>query len=107
LAAIRLETHGLAVLNANEGNREAARDGCLRALELARQLGDPAAEAYELRNLAGAIQAPGETGKAREYLQESLALSQRLNDPYQIGTSYSFLGRLDRQEGRTDDAIAD
>jgi tetratricopeptide (TPR) repeat protein len=105
--AIRREIHSLAVLNAQTGRREEARAGYEEALRLARELSDPSAEAYELRNLANTLRELGQTTVAREHLQESLAISQRLSDPYQIGTSYNFLGRLDREEGRQQEAIAD
>jgi tetratricopeptide (TPR) repeat protein len=98
--SIRQQLHGLAVLDAEAGN-------LAEALRIARELGDLAAEADELSDLANLFRLLGQMREARSYLQESLALSQRIDDPYLTGMAHMFLGCLDEQEGRTADAIAD
>jgi tetratricopeptide (TPR) repeat protein len=98
--AIQLETHELAALDGETGRRE-------EALRLSRELQDRQAEADDLSDLANTLRQLGQSRQAREQLQESLAISQRISDPYQIGMTYTFLGRLDAQEGHQEEAIAD
>jgi hypothetical protein len=43
---------------------------------------------------------------ARALPLESLAISERINSRYQIGMTEIFLGRLEEQQGHTDEAIA-
>jgi tetratricopeptide (TPR) repeat protein len=104
--AIRMELHELALLDFQADNEAAARSGYEEALRLARDLGNLSAEAVEMRNLADAYRRWGQTDEARTLLQDGLAISKRLNSPYQIGMTFMFLGRLEQQEGRTNAAIA-
>jgi len=83
-----------------------ARAGFERALALARELGDPAAEATELRNLGVFIGQHGEPEPGRQMIAEALAISERLSDIYNIGKAHQFLAWLDEGEGNNAGAIA-
>jgi tetratricopeptide (TPR) repeat protein len=101
----RWARHELALLASKTGQLDEARQGYAQALTLARQLHDPAAEAAELRKLGVFIGQHGEPEQGRALIRESLAISERLSDIYNIGKCHQFLAWLDEGEGKRAEAI--
>ena len=94
------------MLDDNAGAYDAARRDYERALELARQLGDPSAEAIELCNLGLFLCAHDELSRGYQMIQDALAISERLGDIYAAGKAIEFLGRADTYRGDIPAAIA-
>jgi tetratricopeptide (TPR) repeat protein len=94
------------VLDGQTGRVEEARADLERALGMAQQVGDPAAEATELRNLGVFIGRRGEPEPGRKLLADCQCISERLSDVYKAGKAHQFLAWLDERESYRDAAIA-
>jgi hypothetical protein len=91
-AAEQAEVHELALLDDRLGNTDSAIARFERALELAKRLGDPNAEALESRNIGRILGlTKGEIERGRRMIQDSLALFERLGNVYEIGVATSNL----------------
>ena len=100
------EVHALALLDHKMGQFLEARAGYKRALALARQLREPQAEAIALGNFGLFLHQQGEQEHGRALINESLEMSTRLGNIYDIGKCHQFLAWLDSDEGNRADAIA-
>jgi tetratricopeptide (TPR) repeat protein len=99
--------HQLAVVFAGTGRLDEARAGFERALALARELHDPAAEAAELRNLGVFLaQQFDEPAEGRRRILDSLAISERLGGVYEMGKCHQFLAWIDEGEGNREATIS-
>ena len=88
------------------GRETGAREGYERALDLACQVANLAAEARELRNFGYFLCIQSETPRGRAMIEQSLAISERLNDIYNIGNAHQFLARINEQPSISTAAIA-
>lgn len=105
IEAERVEVHCLALLDSRLGQWTAAVEGFERALKLAQQLGDPAAEADELGSLGIVVGLRGEPDRGRMLILEAMKHSEQLNDHLRMGIIYQFLAWLDEREGNREAAI--
>ena len=87
------------------GYDEAVRD-LRESLEIARTLGVPAAASAVLAPLAVAAIRQGRRDTAREYLAESRALAEKLDDTRNLAVALNETGQLDRLEGNLASAQA-
>ena len=99
LAAEWEGVHALALLDTQVGRFEEARAHYEQALVLARQVGEPAAEAIELGNFGLFLHRAGERARGRRLINESLEMSSRLSNIYDVGKCHQFLAWLDGDEG--------
>jgi Tfp pilus assembly protein PilF len=105
-AAEQAERHALAVLEAESGQDQEAAVNYERALLLARQLGDPVAESNELRGWGFLLCQQNERARGRDMIEQSMAISERLNDVYNIGKCQEYLASIEAQQGNREEAIA-
>ena len=77
-----------------------------RSIELYGRLENVRMLATVRSNLYSALRRLGRYDEALAELNASLAIRQRMGDPWAMGTSYNNLGELDRQRGRLEEALA-
>ena len=94
------ETHGLAVLDWQQGRIAEARAGYERALALARQLGDPSAERDETHGLAVLDHDAENYDQAEEGFERALVLARQLGDPSAEAAELRNLGNLMHSRGQ-------
>lgn len=85
---------GLAGLELNQGDIEAACAHYRESLQLFRELGDRKSIAMVMANLGAALPFGGQYAEARANLQESLALNRELGDAFYTGYCLFSLGAL-------------
>ncbi len=83
---------------------EAAAERAEKALGLARTIGDPIALSTARANLGLVFAKRGEWGKAEEHLLGSVAIIERLDNPYSLATRYEEIARMYEAQGRAGDA---
>jgi two-component system, sensor histidine kinase PdtaS len=76
-----------------------------QSLFLNQKLKDDIVESYNLGNLGMLFVDSKDYTKAREYFTRSLAILERLGDPYSVSVYKSELAKILYQEGKTADAI--
>lgn len=83
----------------------AAEAGYQQALNVARKLGDPSAEARELRDLGELVARTRDPVAGRALMQQAIAIFERLTAIEDLAISYLYLARLDRRDGNQEEAI--
>jgi DNA-binding NarL/FixJ family response regulator len=91
----RLKTlRGAALLATALARLDEAERHCREALALARRLGDDAAASAVLQPLAVILAWRGRYAEARATIAESVAISQRGNDPVNVGIARAYQGHV-------------
>jgi tetratricopeptide (TPR) repeat protein len=91
--------HGLATIDANQGDYETARKKFQSALEISQQIGDRAGEASTLNNLASIDLDQGDYGTAREKFQTALEILQQIGDRAGEAKTLHNLASIDLNQG--------
>jgi DNA-binding NarL/FixJ family response regulator len=86
--------HGAALMATALARLEPAERHCREALALARRIGADAMAAAVLQPLAVILSWQGRYDEARTTIAESVALSQRSNDPLSIGIARAYQGHV-------------
>ena len=87
-----------------EGRADSAEGHLLRALALARRVGDVRVEANALTMLAGLSSQRGQLATARERYGKAVALSERIGDSRGLAADHNNLGLLAQDVGDTAEA---
>lgn len=102
----------LGMLHLHMGNYREARTWLDRAMNLARILGDEAAEAAAWHNLASIELRVGDYKTAREKFQKALAMEQKIGDRigeattlHQLGAIYVYTGDYEAARGMLQEAL--
>ena len=90
----------LGVLGASDARRHLET-----SVEIARELGDRAAHAAALNNLALALRESGELDRARELTEQALADCEALGDRHRAAALHNNLADIFRAQGRNDDSM--
>jgi tetratricopeptide (TPR) repeat protein len=100
--ALRLNERGTQLRRG--GHLEAAVEQHRVALDIARDLGDPQAEAATLNNLGLAYAQGGAPDAALKYLEQALTVLQQVGDEEHEGQVIANLGLVHRQTGHSREA---
>jgi len=82
-----------------------ARDHLETSVEIARELGDRAAHAAALNNLALALKESGELDRARELTEQALADCEALGDRHRAAALHNNLADIYRAQGRKEESM--
>lgn len=87
------------------GNLQEAFDKIVSALQSYRTMGDKRMIAMELQYLGGLHSELGMYEAAKKELEESLEISQEINDPWEYGMALTQLSILSQMQGAYQDAV--
>lgn len=91
--------YNLGYLASLRGNYEEARSEMLAGLAMWRRFGDPHSISLGLNFLTSTLLRLGQTGQARTFLEESIALSKQSGNRWGMGNAYRFMGLVDLAQG--------
>ncbi len=96
--------HGLATIDLNQGEYEAARNGFMKVLEIEQQIGDRAGEADTLHQLATIDVYQGDYDAARNGFSKALEIRQQIGDRAGEAQTLHNLASIDVYQGKYDAA---
>lgn len=106
-ARIQTELHSLALLDADDGNSQRARERYVEALALARERKDIGSQSWELQALASLDMHRGQMHDARSKLASALVFALQARKPALIAEATWWQAELARLENRPDAACDD
>jgi tetratricopeptide (TPR) repeat protein len=97
--------NGLAMIDLNKGDYDAARDKFEKSMKIVQQIGNRAGEASTWHNLATIDLNKGDYEAAREKFETSMKIRQQIGDRAGEATTFYLLGLLSGAQGRLQEGL--